>query len=299
MMLFDYRKLLRYKWLFFCAGTLILQVLIWIPTHYILGKPVFLIGPLSLESMMAIPFFYLGWAAFFREEIVRVWKAAVLFVATIVMFMLTLNPVSVFTYSVMVFVMMWWSRLDRKKVLTVSISSFAILITIGIMLWNTTRGYQKERMLAFLNPEAFSTTSGFMYIRVKDLFTQAGWFGQFGEKEFIPSGHTDFVFVSIAYQYGWIVAFALFTTLLLLAIRMIRVSSLVKDPFGKMLIIGGISLFTVQFIYNIAMLLGFLPMLGISLPFISYGLMPTLLNSIIMGVVLSVYRRKNLVNAAA
>ena len=248
---------------------------------------------------MAIPFFYLGWSALFREEKLKVWQAAFLFVVSLFMFILTVNPVTVFIYSVMVFIMMWWSRFVFKKLLAVTISSFIILFTFVVFVWNTTRDYQKERLIAFLNPEAFADTSGYMYIRIKDLLNQAGWFGQFGKTEFIPSGHTDFVLVSIAFQYGWIVAFILFVTLLFLIVRMIRVSTMVKDPFGKMLIVGGVSLFTVQFIYNIGMLIGFLPMLGISLPFISYGLMPTLLNSIIVGVVLSVYRRKDIINVTA
>ena len=74
-------------------------------------------------------------------------------------------------------------------------------------------------------------------------------------------------------------------------------ASKINDSYGKLLLIGAISLYTVQFVSNIGMSLGYFPMTSMSLPFISYGLMPILLNAFLIGVVLSVYRRKDLMSS--
>ena len=71
----------------------------------------------------------------------------------------------------------------------------------------------------------------------------------------------------------------------------------IHDPYGKLLLIGAVALYTVQLVSNIGMTFGFFPITSISLPFISYGLMPILFNAFLMGVVLSVYRRKDLTSS--
>ena len=75
------------------------------------------------------------------------------------------------------------------------------------------------------------------------------------------------------------------------------ISHEVNGSYGKLLLVGGMTLYVVQFIYNVGMILGLFPITSISLPFISYGLMPTLFNAFLMGVVLSVYRRKDLLTS--
>jgi cell division protein FtsW (lipid II flippase) len=298
LMMVDYRRLLRYQWLFFGIGGSVLLMLVLNPNLYVNGVPRFHIGPLSIESTMALPFLYLGWSIFFSKKDFKLWKASILFIGTLFLFLQALNLSLVLIYSAMVFIMMLSSRMSVKKKMAITASSFFIVLVYGILFLTTTQPYQKVRLLGFLNPEKFADSSGYMYLRLKAAFSQAGWFGQFGKEEFIPSAHTDFVFANITFQFGWVLAIILFTVLALLMARMILVVSKVKDPFGKMLIAGGVTLFTVQFLYNVGMMLGFLPLIGISLPFISYGLMPTLLNSIVVGIVLSVYRRKDLIGAA-
>lgn len=295
LLLIDYRKLLKLQWLFWGAGFLILGVISLSPNLTVNGKPFYDIGLLTLESTMALPFLYLGWSCLFSKEGFKVWKALLIYFGTTYLLLMSMNLSLVLVYSVMVFVMMLTSRTARKKKMIIAASAVAGVLSIAIFFLTAAHPYQKERLLAFVNPDRFAESSGYMYIRLKEAFSQAGWFGQFGREEFIPSGHTDFVFASFTYQFGWLLALVLLAVLGLLMGRMIVNASKINDPFGKMLISGGVTLFTVQFLYNIGMMLGFLPLIGISLPFISYGLMPTILNSVVVGIVLSVYRRKDLV----
>lgn len=71
------------------------------------------------------------------------------------------------------------------------------------------------------------------------------------------------------------------------------ISLSIKEPFGKLLVIGGVTLFATQFIYSVGMTFGMLPIVSMALPFMSYGLMPIVLNAFIVGIALSVYRRKH------
>jgi len=69
----------------------------------------------------------------------------------------------------------------------------------------------------------------------------------------------------------------------------------VRDPFGRYLLTGSVTLFATQVVVNIGMIFGFLPIMAMSLPFISYGLMPTIIAAVMIGFGLSVWRRKSYV----
>ena len=194
----------------------------------------------------------------------------------------------------MVFVMLWWSLLGKKKALIITVVPICLIIIGGLFFWSSAKEYQIARILGFLNPESYENGSGYMYLRLKELMSSARWFGTSGNKEFIQAAHTDFVFVSLTYYYGYLLALILVFILSLFVARMIAITHKINGHYGKLLLVGGMTLFVVQFIYNVGMILGLLPITSISLPFISYGLMPTLFNAFLMGIVLSVYRRKNL-----
>jgi cell division protein FtsW (lipid II flippase) len=296
IMFLDYRKLLKWKWLFYVAGLIILLLLILMNTSYMNGSPSIRVGLFTIEGTKVIPFFFLATAAFFSRHKLSIWRAATFFAPPLVLVMNLPDSYTFFLLSLMGFVMIWFNQVNKKLLLKLTaIGGTSILLGI-VLAWNKVlHPYQKMRFLSFINPEEYANSGGFLYLHMKKLIQTVGWFGQNGSEVFIPSGQTDFVFVSLIYHFGWLLGIGITGVLGLLLIRMIIVSVKIKDEFGQMLIIGGITLFTLQFIYNVSMSLGFLPFIGVSLPFISYGLTPTLLNSIIIGLVLSVYRRKDLI----
>ncbi len=166
---------------------------------------------------------------------------------------------------------------------------FVIKVSVS---WSS--GYHLDRILGYLNPESDAGGAGFMYIRLKEVMSSAGWFGTYRDMKFIPAPDTDFVFASLTYYYGYWLALILVFVLSLFVARLVIISYKINDRYGKLLLIGGMTLFVVQFIYNVGMILGLLPIAAISLPFISYGLTPTVFHALIMGIVLSVYRRKGI-----
>lgn len=295
MMMFDFRKLEEKGWLFYGIGMLILLILRLSPTDFINGLPLIMIGPLTIESLMAIPFIFLAWASFFNNKRLKMWHISVLFFLSFYMIFATPSISTTYIYGAMVFVMFCWSKFSRKtifKTLGLLVSSF--LITC-IVLWQSVEQYQKHRLVVFLNPEQYSDSEGYMILLLKELLSKAGWFGNTTITEFIPAFHTDFVFVNLTSYFGWIFAIGLVFILSLFIARIVVIARKVNHSYGKLLLIGAVALYSVQLVTNIAMMLGFLPMISMSLPFISYGLMPTIFNAFLIGVVLSVYRRKDLV----
>ncbi|MFP7298766.1 FtsW/RodA/SpoVE family cell cycle protein [Neobacillus niacini] len=295
LMLVDYRKWREYGWKFYLVGVVLLLLLMFFPNSMINGVPLIKFGPVTIESMMALPFFFLAWASFFYSEKFKVWQFFLLFLLPIFLFLPLSSISTVYIYSVMAFVMLWASKFSKKVKWLISTGTFSVLVLTCILVWPFMKEYQVVRLLAFIEPEKYAASEGYTILRIKELMSKAGWFGNPVNKDFIPEAHTNFVFVSFTYHYGWVLAVIMVMILVLFAVRMIVIHPKIKDSYGKLLLIGGVALFSVQLFSNIGMVLGFFPLTTMSLPFMSYGLMPTLLNAILIGVVLSVYRRKDLV----
>lgn len=297
IMLIDYRKWKTRGWLFYSIGVLFLLVIRVFSNTMINGVSVLRIPSIiTLESSMALPFFFLGWAAFFNNERLKIWQVVILFFIPILLFVTAPSSANTFMYTILVFVMLWWSKFGRKKRWAITGITFSCFMILGLITRQYLNTYQTERFLAFLNPEKYSRGAGYLVLRVKELMSKAGWFGHPGNKEFIPEAHTDFVFVSLTYIYGWFFAIVLVFILSLFLVRIIAISTKIHDSYAKLLLIGAVALYGVQVASHIGMALGVFPLTSISLPFISYGLMPVLLNSILIGIVLSVYRRKDLLS---
>ncbi|PEL18230.1 FtsW/RodA/SpoVE family cell cycle protein [Bacillus wiedmannii] len=294
MMLTDYRKLERLGWLFYTIGALILLILNCFPSAYVNGEPLIKIGPVAIGRLMVLPFFFLAWASFFNNSRLKVRYFVALYLFSLYLFLFGSDISTIFIYITMVFVMLWWSKLGKKKALIITVVPICLFIIKVSFSMVSAKRYYLERFLGYINPERDAHGAGFMYIRLKEVMSSAGWFGTAGDTKFIPAADTDFVFASLTYYYGYWLALILVFVLSLFAARLVVISYKINDRYGKLLLVGGVTLFVFQFIYNVGMILGLLPHAAISLPFISYGLMPTVFHALIMGIVLSVYRRKDM-----
>ncbi|WP_318582036.1 FtsW/RodA/SpoVE family cell cycle protein [Bacillus paranthracis] len=292
MMLLDYRKLERMGWLFYVIGVVVLLILYCFPNASMIGEPLIQIGPIAIDCLMAVPFFFLAWASFFNNSRLKIIHLVVLYLFSLYLFLIVSTLSSIFIYITMVFVMLWWSKLGKKTSLIITVVPICLFIIKVSVSWSS--GYHLDRLLGYLNPESDAGGAGFMYIRLKEVMSSAGWFGTYGDVKFIPNPDTDFVFASLTYYYGYVLALVLVLILSLFVARLIFISYTINDRYGKLLLIGGMTLFVVQFLYNVGMILGLLPITAISLPFISYGLTPTVFHALVMGIVLSVYRRKDI-----
>ncbi|KAB2390662.1 MULTISPECIES: FtsW/RodA/SpoVE family cell cycle protein [Bacillus cereus group] len=289
IMLIDYRKLERFGWLFYTIGVLILLMIKCFPTGYVIGEAIIKIGPITIDCLMTIPFFFLAWASFFNNSRLKLMHLLMLYVFSLYLFSTTSILLPIFIYITMVFVMLWWSKLGKKTAWLITILPIVPLIIRDLLSWSAVKEYRMARILGMLNPE-----HDLWYLRLKEAMASAGWFGTYENIKSIPATHTDFVFASLTYYYGYVLALVLVVILSLFAVRIMNIAYKINDGYGKLLLVGGMTLFVIHFICNVGMTLGILPRVSISLPFISYGLIPTLFHAFIMGIVLSVYRRKDI-----
>jgi rod shape determining protein RodA len=171
---------------------------------------------------------------------------------------------------------------------------------LGEILWHVLKGYQKDRIIVFLEPEKHPLGAGYHLIQSRiaigagELWGQGLNQGTQTQLNFIPEQHTDFIFSSIGEELGFVGSVCLLLTYLLLCWRLLKVAQQAPNNFGSLLAIGVFSMISFQTIVNISMTIGIAPVTGIPLPWMSYGGSALICNSIAIGLVESVanHRRR-------
>lgn len=170
----------------------------------------------------------------------------------------------------------------------------SVLALITPLFWFLLKPYQQKRILTMLNPEADPMGQGYHIIQSKIAIGSGGLWGKGifqgtqSKLNFLPAKHTDFIFSVFAEEAGFIGAMALMIVFYLLIVRLVEVVLQAKDKFGSLLVAGVTAMIAFNFFYNIGMTLGLFPIVGIPLPFISYGGSALLTNFIGLGLALNV-----------
>ncbi|MBK1812165.1 FtsW/RodA/SpoVE family cell cycle protein [Clostridium sp. YIM B02505] len=195
------------------------------------------------------------------------------------------------TYCTSVLVLLIMSGVKIKKLCIFFISSFA-----AFSFYLFIAPYHMNKLLILLKTNIDPLGKGYFNSQSNELFHSAGKFGH-GlslKGNALPEAHTDFIFTYIVYTFGWIAGLLLTLLIIAFLVRMASITLYVKNSYGKLLIYGFISIFTVQFLWNILMNLGFVPITSMNLPFISYGNSQFVINMAIIGLISSVYKQRNI-----
>jgi len=164
--------------------------------------------------------------------------------------------------------------------------------------WNFLRPYQQQRVMVFLNPNSDPLGAGYTAIQSKIAIGSGallgkGWMsGTQSQLKFLPESHTDFIFATLAEEWGFLGSGVLIFLYILLITKIITVGLKAKDRFGALLCFGIASYFTLHVFINMAMVIGIFPVVGVPLPFISYGGSFMVINMICIGLVLNVAWRR-------
>ena len=152
--------------------------------------------------------------------------------------------------------------------------SFAALIPI---LWMNMHSYQKQRVITFFNPESDPLGSGYHLMQSKIALGSGGFFGKGllngtqSKLGFVPEHSTDFIFTAFGEEFGFLGILILMSLYLFIALRGLSISIKATDNFGRILT-GTLSLTIFLYVLvNVGMVIGFLPVVGAPLPFMSYG----------------------------
>lgn len=170
---------------------------------------------------------------------------------------------------------------------------FLIAASVPV-IWNILHEYQRNRIRIFLNPDSDPLGHGYNIIQSKIAIGSGGLFGKGfmngsqSQLEFLPENQTDFIFATLAEEFGYLGCLILLALYLYIIIHSLSIASKSRKIFPKLIVIGSISYLTSQIIINIFMVSGFLPVVGIPLPLLSYGRTSILASFIALGFIFNV-----------
>ncbi len=179
------------------------------------------------------------------------------------------------------------------------------LLVLGAMLvapvaWHYLKPYQRQRLVTFLNPESDPLGSGYHIIQSEIAIGSGGAWGKGLFKgtqarlNFLPEQTTDFVFAVFAEEFGFAGSIVLLSLYTALIARGAWIARHARDRFGSLLAVGVIGIIFWQVAINIGMATGMLPVVGITLPLVSYGGSSLIAMMAAMGLLISINTRRYL-----
>jgi rod shape determining protein RodA len=199
---------------------------------------------------------------------------------------------------VLLFLTMVFSiKMRLKALLTLVLMGVVSAPPIIYFGWKFLKDYQRQRILTFLDPNLDPLGSGYHIIQSKIAVGSGGLFGKGlmngtqGLLKFLPEQHTDFIFSVLAEEWGFIGAVIVVGLFFVLIVRALTIARGAKDFFGGAAAMGIATIFLWQFFINIGMATGIFPVVGIPLPFLSYGGSSLVASLIAVGLLLNIYMK--------
>lgn len=143
--------------------------------------------------------------------------------------------------------------------------------------WSFLHDYQKDRIYTFLDPERDPLGSGYHILQSKIALGSGGVFGKGfmagtqSHLDFLPEMHTDFIFTMLAEELGLLGGVGVMMLFMLVIIYGYILAMRVRHQFGRLIVLGVILNFFLYAFINMAMVMGLIPVVGVPLPFVSYG----------------------------
>ena len=205
--------------------------------------------------------------------------------------------------TVMVFIaiygaMMIMSGISLKLIGGMVLAGVTALVPV-VIYWRATGSYRYDRLLGFFNPEIASSDSVYQATNSKTAIGNGGLRGvglfkdgTYSALDYVPQDHTDFIFSSIGETMGFIGCTIVMLLYLLMIFRLLTLALNTYDKFARLVIVGFMMMIFFHAFYNIGMTIGIMPVMGIPLPFLSYGGSNLIANMGGVGLVLNITLRK-------
>jgi rod shape determining protein RodA len=190
-----------------------------------------------------------------------------------------------------------------KKDLFNSITVFIINLSAGFFfdyIYRVLKPHQQKRIASFLDPSADPLGAGYNALQAKVAIGSGGFWGKgflHGNQtqlRFIPEQWTDFIYCVIGEEFGYIGSMIVILLFLIIFLRLFKLSATAKDRFSVLVTVGVLTLLFSHFALNIGMNVGVTPVIGLPLPFLSYGGSTQFINMVMIGIVLNIYRNRKL-----
>ncbi len=177
-------------------------------------------------------------------------------------------------------------------------SIFGVFVACMPILWHFLKDYQKMRIMVFMDPNVDPLGSGYHIIQSKIAIGSGMLFGKglFGgtqsQLNFLPENHTDFIFAVVGEELGFIGAAFLLVLYLIVLWRGVKIARDASDTFGMLLAVGITSMLAFHVLVNVGMTTGIMPVTGIPLPLMSYGVSSLTTNIMSIAILLNIHMRK-------
>lgn len=271
----------KFKHLVVASGIVLLPVAL-IMLQPDLGTAVIYVG-------MFFPILYWGGATKFT--LVTIVSPAVVAVAAL--FGTTPFLISVVLMGILI-------ALTRENTIVAAIV-FSGMVLIGIstqFIYDGLKPYQQKRIATFLDPNADPLGAGYNILQSKVAIGSGGLFGKGylqgtqTQLNFIPEQWTDFIFCVPGEEFGFVGATVVLLLFAGLLVRGVNIGTSVKSRYGSFLAIGITAIFATHIVINVGMSLGLLPVIGVPLPFLSYGGSALLTNLSMVGLLMNLYANR-------
>lgn len=193
-----------------------------------------------------------------------------------------------------------WKRKFQFHQLFVVLSGLGVSLLTGTFASSILKPHQMKRIQIFLDPMSDPQGAGYNTLQAKIAISSGGILGKGflhgtqTQLRFIPAQWTDFIFCVIAEELGFIGAALLLSFYLVLILRLTNVIFAIKNKFVELTVAGFVSLMFVHVVINVGMTIGLIPVIGVPLPFVSYGGSSLVGNMIMVGLAMNFYRNKRL-----
>lgn len=317
----NYTKISKYSNLLYLLATLSIIWALLFGCHingilYIYVTNLFIVSP----TVVAIPLYIIAFAGFINDlnkekklEIlilkytnikinINLLKIIGLSILSLVLLQLIPSIVSVFVLALAYLILGTIKILQKKENRIKNIVKLWGTVTLlGILLIIQIIGvspYTWNRLEVAINPKSDPEGYGWVAINRKEIIESAKLWGEAENTsnaiDLFDEG-TNFAFISVLAHYGWIVSIEIVLAIIAFSIKLILNVIKIKDSYGKLLIIGISSMFILQSIFNILMNLNLWIEATFNLPFVSYGGANLVINMMSLALILSIYRRKDII----
>lgn len=298
---YDYTKLKRFAKPLYVINLLMLAAVMFVGTSALGAQRWIQLGPITLQpSEFSKLIMIICTAALLSDRVgqLNTLKSILpigLFVG--IPFLLVLKQPDLGTslvFMALSFGMLFVARIKGSLLRNIFLAG-VLLAPIG---WHFLKDYQKSRISVFLNPNADPFGAGYHIIQSKIaigsgmLFGKGLFQGTQSQLNFLPENHTDFIFSVIGEELGFLGCLFVLFLYFVLVYRALMTAKDCKDSFGMLLATGITSMWAFQILVNVGMTCGIMPVTGIPLPFMSYGVSALTTNMMALGIMLSIYMRQ-------
>lgn len=195
------------------------------------------------------------------------------------------------------FIVILLAGFDKKYFIAI----LTIVIIVSASAWPLwLKDYQKHRILTFINPgidsldKGYNATQAAIAVGSGGLFGRGLGFGSQSQLKFLPEAQNDFIFAVISEELGFVGAVLVIFLFCVVFFRCLQGAKKTKDDFGAFFILMSMGLIFIGMFINIGMNIGIVPIVGISLPFVSYGGSSMLSAYILIGIIQSIIIRSKI-----